>query len=118
MSPPDQVLELVFSFLLEEGEKTKEDPQRTLLPACQLLQTRRMHGFDHVRLEVCQRGLRWALKSRREFWHLAVRVIKMRLANPIFNRPLGPQNRPLEHFLAPFDDPDYVFADPEVVRYL
>ena len=64
MSPPDEVLELVFSFLLVEGENTKEDPQRTSLPVCLLLQTRRMHGFDHVKLAVCRRGLDWAMRTQ------------------------------------------------------
>ena len=63
----DQVLELVFSFLLEGKGRTERDLQLAAMPACRLLQTRRMRGFDHVTLEVCRMGLGWAMRGRTFF---------------------------------------------------
>ena len=64
----DNVLELVFSFLLD---KKDGDPNRKLRyaaqPVCRLLQTRRMRGFEHVEEELLRRGLKWALEAK-EFW--------------------------------------------------
>jgi hypothetical protein len=57
----DSVLEFVFSFLLE-GEDA--DLRLVALPACRLLQVRRLRGFDHVNLRVCRMGLEWALRQK------------------------------------------------------
>ena len=68
MPPPDQVLELVFAFLLDKKEGDANRKLRyAAQPACRLLQTRRMRGFEHVKQELLRRGLRWALEAK-EHW--------------------------------------------------
>ena len=136
----DQVLELVFAFLLEKGDgKTNEDLRLASLPACQLLRTRRMRGFDHVEMELLRRGLKWALRAK-DYWKLATRVSKERLEGEkkwirmyqkmhaeadrlSLDRAFGAGNWDVEDFREPAYRPenhDFVvaFSDPEVVRYL
>jgi hypothetical protein len=77
--PSDNVLELVFSFLLDGDEgRTNRDLQLAAQPACRLLQTRRMRGFEHVKLELHRKGLKWALKAK-EYWERAALVSEARL---------------------------------------
>ena len=75
----DQVLELVFAFLLEKGGgKTDRDLQLAALPACRLLQTRRTRGFEHVKQELLRRGLKWALEAKQR-WERRARKIESEL---------------------------------------
>jgi len=67
MPPSDQILEILFSFLLEKKGSTDRELQLATQPVCGLLQTRQMRGFEYVRLEVCRRGLGWARRSKEYF---------------------------------------------------
>ena len=79
----DQVLETVFAFLRGQGSgRTDEDLQLASQPICRLLQTRRMHGFDHVKLAVCRRGLDWAMRAQ-EFRKQAAILSQAQQAAPI-----------------------------------
>ena len=69
----DQVLEVLFSFLLEGKGKTDYDLQRASVPVCRLLQTRRLRGFETAKLEVMRRGLGWAMRAQR-FWMRTARL--------------------------------------------
>ena len=101
----DQVLELVFAFLREHGGgKTDEDLQLAALPVCKLLETRRMHGFDYVKLEVCRKDLQWAMRAQ-EYWKRAALLSQVKLASPTLLPPGQPSDR----------DPS---NGPDVVRYL
>ena len=78
----DQILELAFAFLREQGGgKTDGDLQLAALPTCKLLETRRMRGFDHVKLELCRKGLIWAMRAQ-EYWKRAALVSQLKLASP------------------------------------
>jgi len=76
MAPSDQVLELVFSFLLEKGKAGQE--QLVARPACRLLQARRARGFEHVKQELLRRGLKWALETKL-FWERRARRLEVEL---------------------------------------
>ena len=78
MPLPDEVLELLFSFLLEKRGRTGLELQLAAQPVCRLLQTRRMRGFEHVTLEVCRRGLGWAMGGR-TFFEQAARQLTSEL---------------------------------------
>ena len=69
----DNVLELVFPFLLDKKEGDANGKLRyDARPACRLLQTRRMRGFEHVRQELLRRGLNWALEAKDRWEQRAV----------------------------------------------
>ena len=63
----DQVLEILFSFLFEGKGRTKYDLQLAAVPVCRLLQTRRLRGFETVKMEVFRMGLGWAMRAK-QFW--------------------------------------------------
>ena len=73
MPPSDNVLELVFSFLLEtKPGDTSLDLRCAARPTCRMLETRRMRGFEHVRQELLRRGLKWALEATQRWVHRAL----------------------------------------------
>ena len=64
MALPDEVLELIFHFLL--AKKVEENELKVAArPVCRLLQTRRLRDFQWATLEVCRMGLQWALGDRK-----------------------------------------------------
>ena len=118
MSLSDQVLDLVLSFLFERKDgKTDGDLRLAALPVYKLLQTRRMRGFDHVKLELCRKGLQWAMRAK-EYWMGAALTAQMRLARPTMDRYLTPGQLYLEQFRDPSNSEPENAADPDVVRYL
>ena len=87
----DQVLEMVFSFLEQGDGRADADLQLAAQPTCRLLQTRRMHGFDHVKLAVCRKGLQWAMRAQ-EFWKHAAILSQVQVAAPALLPPDRDQN--------------------------
>ena len=93
----DQVLETVFAFLRGQGDgRTDEDLQLAAQPVCRLLQTRRMHGFDHVKLDVCRKGLQWAMRAQ-EFWKRAAILSQAQQAAPVLRSLPDRENSDVRH---------------------
>ena len=57
----DSVLEILFSFLLEPNPSGSRDTWLVARPVSRLLTTRRTGGFEHVKMVLLKRGLRWAM---------------------------------------------------------
>ena len=68
----DNVLELVFSFMLDsKPSDPNHDWFYIVRPAYRLLATRRVRGFEHVKMELLRRGLKWALHTKQQWIHRA-----------------------------------------------
>ena len=71
----DNVLELVFSFLLDSKPSNPNDDRFDVArPTCRLLATRRARGFEHVKMELLKRGLEWALYTKHQWMYRADRA--------------------------------------------